>query len=163
MLTVVAAMVVSFAMAQNYIIVDSEKIFKSLSEYNSAIEQLDQYAKSEQEKVDKKFADVEQYYNAYMEVRSQLDANTQQKYENQILLLEKQANEYQESIFGTEGELMKKRVELVQPIQKRVFAAIESVAKSSGADMVLDKASNPTLLYSSESVDKTSAVVELLK
>lgn len=162
-LLVASLLTLGVAAAQNYIVVDSEKIFKSLAEYNEAIAELDKLAKSEQESVDKKFAEVEQYYNAYMQVRSSLDASTQQKYENQILALEKQATQYQESIFGESGSLMKRRLEMVQPIQRRVFSAIESVAKSSGADLVLDKASNPSLLYNSQGVDKTEAVITYLK
>jgi outer membrane protein len=58
---------------------------------------------------------------------------------------------------------MTKRTELIQPIQKRVFAAIEAFAKSRGYDLVLDAASNPTLLYSSAALDQTQAVIATLK
>ena len=60
-------------------------------------------------------------------------------------------------------EMMKKRIELIQPIQKRVFAAIESYAKSGGYDLVLDTAANATMLYHSESVDHTNKIIEQLK
>ena len=58
---------------------------------------------------------------------------------------------------------MKKRLELIQPIQKKVFDAIEQYATSNGYDLVLDSAANPTMLYKSEKVDQTDAVIELLK
>ena len=47
---------------------------------------------------------------------------------------------------------MKKRIEMIEPIQKQVFSAIEAYAKQVGADVVLDSANNPTLLYSNPSV-----------
>ena len=48
-------MTVGVASAQNYMVVDSEKIFKSLAEYNSALEQIDKLSKSYQDAVDAKF------------------------------------------------------------------------------------------------------------
>ena len=38
--------------AQNYIIVNSEKVFKSVADYNKAIYDLDELAKQYQEQVD---------------------------------------------------------------------------------------------------------------
>ena len=59
--------------------------------------------------------------------------------------------------------MVKKRIELIQPIQKRVFSAIDSYAKAGGYDMVLDSAANAAMLYSSESVNHTQKIIELLK
>ena len=50
---------------------------------------------------------------------------------------------------------MKKRIEVISPIQKQVFDAIEAYAKQAGADLVLDSANNPTLLYTNPSVELT--------
>ena len=98
-----------------------------------------------------------------MQQRAALSEATRQQREQQILQKEQEATEYQESIFGTDGELMKKRMELIQPIQKRVFSTLESFAKQNGYDLVIDIAANPTVLYYSESVNRTEAIIELLK
>ena len=58
---------------------------------------------------------------------------------------------------------MQKRLELIQPIQKRVFAAIEAYAGQAGADLVLDSASNPTLLYNAPKLDQTEGVIKRLE
>ena len=52
---------------------------------------------------------------------------------------------------------------MIEPIQKQVFAAIEAYAKQAGADMVLDSANNPTLLYTAPGVDRTQQVIDALK
>ena len=154
---------VGAASAQNYMVVDSEKVFKSLAEYNSALEQIDNLSKSYQEAVDTKFQKVEKLYNNYMQQRAYLSASSRQQVEQQILDLEAQATAYQESLFGAEGELMKRRMELIQPIQSKVFSAIESYSKQNGYDLVIDIAANPTVLYYSESVNRTQAIIESLK
>ena len=147
--------------AQNYIIVNSEKVFKSIDAYNTAISDLDKLAKQYQDQVDAKFAEVEALYNNY--VSQKISAAARQTRENAILNKEKEAQEYQESLFGQEGTLMKKRIEVISPIQKQVFDAIEAYAKQAGADLVLDSANNPTLLYTNPSVERTQQVIDALK
>lgn len=149
--------------AQNYIIVNSEKVFKSLDAYNTALSTLDKLAEQYQDQVDAKFAEVETLYNNYMNQKASLTAATRQSREDAILAKEKEAQNYQESLFGNEGMLIKKRVEMIEPIQKQVFATIEAYAKQSGADIVLDSANNPTLLYSNPKVDRTQQVIDALK
>ena len=149
--------------AQNYIIVNSEKVFKSIDAYNTALSTLDKLAEQYQDMVDAKFAEVETLYNNYMNQKASLTAATRQTRENDILAKEKAAQEYQETLFGNDGRLMKKRIEMIEPIQKQVFSAIEAYAKQVGADVVLDSANNPTLLYSNPSVDRTQQVIDVLK
>lgn len=149
--------------AQNYIIVNSEKVFKSVEAYNTAISDLDSLAKQYQEQVDAKFDEVETLYNNYMAQKASLSASARQAREALILAREKEAQQFQESLFGQEGILMQKRLELIQPIQKRVFAAIEAYAGQAGADLVLDSSNNPTLLYNNPSVERTQQVIEALK
>ena len=151
------------AQAQSYAVVNSEKIFKSIESYNAAITELDKLAGEYQEQVDEMFEQVEKFYNTYMERRNQLNAASQQANEEKILEMEKQATEFQESIFGTDGELMKKRLELIQPIQKMVFDAIENYAKQKGYDMIIDVSQNATMLYYSAKADQTEAIIALLK
>ena len=91
-----------------------------------------------------------------MSQKTSLSAARQTR-ENAILNKEKEAQEYQESLFGQEGTLMKKRIEVISPIQKQVFDAIETYAKQAGADLVLDSANNPTPLYTNPSVERTQA------
>lgn len=164
-LILIAAFVLSAGTlaAQNYIIVNSEKVFKSIDAYNTALSTLDKLAEQYQDLVDAKFAEVETLYNNYMNQKASLTAATRQARENDILAKEKAAQEYQETLFGNDGTLMKKRIEMIEPIQKQVFSAIEAYAKQVGTDVVLDSANNPTLLYSNPSVDRTQQVIDVLK
>ncbi|MBR4029574.1 MAG: OmpH family outer membrane protein [Alistipes sp.] len=161
----VMAMVLSLgvASAQNYMVVDSEKVFKSLPEYNNALEQIESLSQSYQSAVDAKFKEVEDFYNSYMQRRASLSATSRQQAEQMILDMEAKATEYQESLFGTDGELMKKRMELIQPIQQRVFDAIERFSMQNGYDLVIDIAANPTVLYYSDRVNFTQRIIDSLK
>ena len=162
-LTLALVLSAAFASAQNYAVVNSEKIFKSIDQYNQAITQLDQMANDYQKQVDLKFDEVEKIYNAYMARRAQLSQASQQANEENILKLEQEAQKYQESIFGTDGELMKKRLELIQPIQKKVFDTIKQYAEKKGYDMIIDISQNATMLYYSEHADHTDEILAILK
>ncbi len=164
LLTIVALVfAVGITSAQNYMVVNSEKVFKSLADYNKALEQIESLSESYQKQVDTKFAEVENLYNAYMSRKSSLSAGERQQWEQSILNKEAEATNYQESVFGAEGELMKRRMELIQPIQQRVFATLESFAKQYGYDLVIDISANPLVLYYSNKVDFTDKIIESLK
>ena len=154
---------VSAATAQKYIVVDSEKIFRSMTDYNTAMTTLDNLAKEYQTKVDATIAEVESLNNTYIAQKANLSTTQRNAKEQEILAKEKAAAEYQEAIFVNDGVMMIKRIELIQPIQKRVFSAIDSYAKAGGYDMVLDSAANAAMRYSSESVNHTQKIIELLK
>ena len=161
LVAVVAATAATFA--QNYIVVNSEKIFKAIAAYNEAIAELDRLADSYQSQVDAKFKEVETLYNNYMARKSTLSASSQAAAENQILAKEQEATALQESIFGTDGTLMKKRIELIQPIQQRVFKAIETYSQAKGYELVLDIAQNTEVLYYSPKADHTEEIIKIVK
>ncbi|MBP3355648.1 MAG: OmpH family outer membrane protein [Rikenellaceae bacterium] len=162
-LTVAFAALSTALFAQNYAVVNSEKVFKSIDAYNTALTQLDKLAEQYQQTVDKAFDELETTYNNYQARKATMSASSRQTQEDAIIAREKEIAKYQQSIFGTEGTLMKKRVELIKPIQDRVFKVIEEYAQSHGYDLVIDIAGNPTLLYYKPSADKTEEIIRLVK
>ena len=153
----------SGAWAQSYVFVNSETIFKSQADYNSAIKQLDDLSAEYQKNIDDAYAELDETFNNYAAQRGYLSETSRQNREEQIVNREKEIKKYQQDVFGPEGELMKKRIEVISPIQKQVFGAIETYAKQAGADLVLDSANNPTLLYTNPSVERTQQVIDALK
>ena len=164
----ILALLVAVAMcgvvsAQKLCVIDSEKVFKSIAAYNEAMTSLDKLSKEYQQTIEAKYKQVEALYNQYQAQKASLTEAARQSAEQQILALEQEAQQLQQSLFGTEGQLMKRRVELIEPVQKRVFAAIEKYAEQNGYDLVLDKASNVSLLYSSKAVNHTQQIIEMVK
>ena len=154
---------IAIASAQKYCVIDSEKIFKSVEAYNKAMTQLDELGNAYQTEVDNKYKSIESLYNNYMAQKNNLSVSTRTSIEQQILQKEQEAQKYQQEVFGENGTLMKKRVELIKPIQESVFAAIEKYAKANGYDLVLDKASNASILYLNTAIDQTEKIIEELK
>ena len=149
--------------AQKYCVIDSEKVFKSLDEYNKAMTSLDELGKAYQTEIDNRYKSIESLYNNYMAQKGSLSESTRASIEQQILQQEGEGQKYQQEDFGENGSRMKKRVELIKPIQTKVFAAIENYAKRNGYELVLDKASNASILYFGAAIDHTDKIIEELK
>lgn len=150
------------AKAQNYVVVDSEKIFKSIESYNTAVKEIESRGEAYQKQIDEAFDQLEQEYNTYQNAKAGYTATQRQNAERKILNREQEITKFQEQVFGDEGTLMKLREEKLKPIQDRVFKVIDEYAVKNGYGLVLDVASNPTVLYYSPAMDKTQEIIKIV-
>ncbi len=151
------------ANAQNYMVVNTETVFKSMTAYANAESSLETLGGQYQREIDDAYANVEKMYNEYMDEKAYLSESSRRLREDAILDAEARIQERQEELFGPEGELMKRRVDMVKPIQDKVFETINRYAQSHGFALVIDLANNPTVLYYSPSADKTKEIINLVK
>lgn len=152
--------VVTFA--QKFAYVDTDYILNQIPEYKTAQTELDKVSAQWQKEVEAKYAEIDKMYKAYQAEQILLTDDMKKKREADIIAKEKEAKDLQKQRFGVDGELFKKRQELVKPIQDRVFAAVKSIAEKGAYSAVFDKASDITMLYVSPKLDKSDAVLELL-
>lgn len=151
------------AFSQNYMVVNSETIFKSIDEYNTAVENIDAQAQQYQKNIDDAYAKIEEQYNSYMQIKQTLSQSEQQQREETIINNEKRVAEYQEAVFGSEGTISKLTNDNLEPIQERVFEVISKYATDHNYGMVMDIATNPGIVFHSPAVDKTQEIINLLK
>jgi outer membrane protein len=151
------------AMAQKYAYVDTEYILSKLSDYNSAQKQLDAISVQWQKEIEAKYQEIDKLYKAYQAEQILLTEEMRRKRENEIITKEKEAKELQKQRFGVDGDLFKKRQELVKPIQDKVFNAVQELAKKERLAVVFDKSGSLTMLYSDPKFDKSDVVLEMVK
>lgn len=154
---------VVMAQGKGAIVVNSETIFKAIPNYTSAMEKVDKLSQEYQKSVDAAFEAVEQMYNEYQTQKAYLSQTARNTREELILSREKEAIKLQQDIFSPEGTLMKKRIELIKPIQDAVFKVISTYASTNGYDMVIDIATNPSILYVSPLADKSDEIIKIVK
>lgn len=165
-LMILAAMVVfgaGVASAQNYIVVNTETIFKAIPAYNTAVAEIDTAAKQYQKTIDDAYAQLEEMYSSYVSQKASLSQSAQQQREETILNNEKKISEYQETAFGAEGKITKMQEEKLEPTRKKVMEMITKYAKEKGYGLVLDISTNPMVMYYDPNVDKTQQIISLLK
>lgn len=150
------------AFAQKFAYVDTDYILKSIPAYESAQEQLELMSKDWQSEIESKYADIEKMYKEYQAEKVLLTEDMKQKREEEIVQKERQTKELQKKYFGADGDLFKKRQELIKPIQDDIFNAIKDLATSGGYAFILDAAGGATFLYSDPKYDKSDDVLQKL-
>ncbi len=150
------------AAAQNYAVVNSQKVYQSMEAYAAAVEEIDELATAYQENIDEAYKKVEEMYQNYMIAKSALSYEEQQKEEKNIIANEQKITTYQENVFGTNGLLTKKQEEMLKPFHEKVASTIRTYAEQNGYDMVIDIATT-ALPYYSPKIDITEEIIKLVK
>ena len=75
-----------------------------------------------------------------------------------------QLQQFTQEKFGPEGELMRKNIELSEPIFKKINDAIQSMAEEEGYDFIFDAAAPSSgLVFAKEEYDLTESLLELME
>lgn len=150
------------AQVQKYCVIDSKYILEKIPEYVDAQKKLDESSIAWQGEVDKKMAQIEQMYKSYQAERPMLSEDARKKREDEIIAKEKEAKDLQKRYFGYDGELFKKRQDLVKPIQDKVFNAVQQYAQQRNYEIVYDKAGGITIFYADPKIDKSDDIVKIV-
>lgn len=148
------------ASAQKIGYVDTEYILGQIPEYKAAQAELDKQSVQWQKEIEAKYAEIDKMYKAYQAEQILLTEEMKKKREGDIVAKEKEAKDLQKQRFGVDGELFKKRQELVKPIQDKVYNAVKAIADKGGYSIIFDKAGDLTMLYANAKIDKSDDVLE---
>jgi outer membrane protein len=149
--------------AQKIAVVDINQILNSLPSYKTAQEELDKVATKWRSEISQQQDAIKGMYNKYQAEQVLMSEEARKQREEEIMNKEKEVREAQRSKFGPEGELFKKRSELVKPIQDKVYSVIERFAADKGYDLILDKGGSAGIIFANATTDKTTAIIELVK
>jgi outer membrane protein len=145
--------------AQRFGYVDTEYILDMLPEYKSAQKQLDLIAETWQKEAEEKKAEIDKMLKDFQAEQILMTEEMKKKKEAEIKAKEAELKEFMNKKFGYEGELFKKRQELVKPIQDKVFDACQKIAKQSALDFIFAKGGDMIMMYSNAKYDKSDEVL----
>jgi outer membrane protein len=152
----------ALAIGQKYAFVDSEYIRKNIPTFTTAQEQLDKLSKQWEKEVADGYAVVEQMYKSYQSETVLLSQDMKTKREEAIVAKEKEMKDLQNKYFGMEGDLFKKREELVKPIQDEILKAIKEIAVEGSYAVIFDTASGGNILFANPKFDISDQVLQKL-
>jgi outer membrane protein len=164
-LFITAALILSIgaaANAQRYCVIDTKYILESIPEYKESQSKIDAIAEQWQKEIDAKFQEVDKMYKSYQAEQVMLTEELKHKREDEIVAKEKEAKDLQRKRFGYEGDLFKKREELVKPIQDKIYNAVQKLSASRMYDFVLDKAGGATVIFFDPKLDKSEDILKAL-
>jgi outer membrane protein len=145
--------------AQKIGYVDTDYILTSIPEYKAAQGEIDKLSVDWQKEIEAKYTEIDKLYKAYQADAILLTDDMKKKRENEIINKEKEVKELQKQRFGVDGELFKKRQELVKPLQDKIYNAVKAVAERGGLAIILDKAGQVSILYANTKYDKSEDVL----
>lgn len=158
-----AMLAVAFtASAQKFALVDMEYILKNIPAYERANEQLTQVAKKWQAEVDALNTEAQTMYKNYQNEVVFLSQEQKKERQEAIMNKEKEASELKRKYFGPEGELFKKRTSLITPIQEEIYNAVKDIADLRGYSLILDRASDTSIIFGSPKIDISNEVLSKL-
>ncbi|MDZ7658435.1 OmpH family outer membrane protein [Fodinibius sp.] len=142
--------------------VNTDQILAQMSEYQGIQEQLSTLSSEWNKQLDKIEQEIEQLKEDFKAKEilytEELKKQKQQEIQNKV----QQRQQYLDEKFGAEGEYFQKQKELLEPIQRKVFEAINKVANDQNFDFVFDRAQNSNMLYSEQEWNLNDEVLQAL-
>ncbi|MFO8067502.1 MAG: OmpH family outer membrane protein [Bacteroidales bacterium] len=148
------------ASAQRFAYIDSDYIMDNIPEYQAAQRQVEEISVQWQEEVENLFSQIDEMYQEYQAEAALLPEEVKREKEEQIIEKEKEAKALQMQRFGRDGDLFKKREELIQPIQDKIYDAVKEVASKGNYAVIFDKASGATMIFTDVRYDLSDDVLQ---
>jgi len=162
LLSAVVCLLAFAASAQRYAVLDTKYILDRLPEYKEAQKQLDQFSSAWQKELDGMQQNLDKMYRDFDAEQVMLSDDLKKKREDELFNKEKELRDLQRQRFGYEGDLFKKRQELIKPVQDKVYNAVQKMAEK-GYDFILDnKSEGITVIFADPKLDRSEDVLKML-
>ena len=130
--------------------IDMEYILANVPEYQEASAQLEERVLQWKFELEKDVKKVEVMRIALEQERPLLTKELIGEKEAIITFEESKIAEYQQKRFGTNGDFILQKKQLIQPIQDQVFNAIQDIGIQRNYDFIFDRTSNVGMVFSAE-------------
>jgi len=148
--------------AQRIAFVDTKYILEQMPDYAAAQQELDRNSKRWQDEIDERWSQIKRLRDAFNAEAILLTEEMKKSRQEEINRKEQDARDLQQRRFGVGGDLFKKRQELIQPIQDRIFDAVKEVAGTSYVAIFDIGGVGNNVLYASEKYDRSDQVLRKL-
>lgn len=149
----------SVTFAQKYAYVNTQYILDNIPEYKAAMQQLDNVSLQWQKEIEDRYAIIDKLYKTYQAEQVLLTEEMKKRRQDEINTKEKDVKELQKQRFGFEGDLFKKKQELVKPIQDKIYNAVKKLATDGSYAVIFDKSSDLVMLYTNPKYDKSDDIL----
>lgn len=144
--------------------VDSQIILTQLPEAIKAQSDLDAMTSVWSNQVDSMKLALQQQYADVQKQLATMTEDQKQIKQKELIEKEQQIYAFQNQKFGQpNGEIYQKQETIFDPVKKKIYTAIELVAKEEGMQFIFDKSGDILLLYADAAFDITFKVLDSLK
>lgn len=150
------------ATAQRIAFVDTKYILEQMPDYAAAQQELDRTSKKWQNEIDERWSQIKKLRESFNAEAILLTEEMKKSRQAEIDKKEQEARDLQQKRFGVGGDLFKKRQELIQPIQDRIYDAVKEVAGTTYIAVFDIGGAGNNVLFASEKYDKSDSVLRKL-
>ena len=145
--------------AQKFAYVNTAYILENIPDYKTAQQNLDNLSLTWQKEIEDKYAIIDKLYKAYQAEQVLLTEEMKRRRQDEISQKEKDVKDLQKQRFGYEGDLFKKKQEVVKPIQDKIYNAVKKLATDQGYAVIFDKSSELIMLFTNPKYDKSDEIL----
>jgi outer membrane protein len=142
--------------------VDTQYILKQMPQYQQSEQRLNDEVKKWQDEIVRQQSALEKLKIAFENEKVLLTDNQQKTKLSVIDSTEKVLNDFIEKKFGTNGESIGLRVNLVKPLQDQIWNAVNAVATKDKYNIIFDKSSDLIMIFTDSRYDITDRVLNQL-
>lgn len=149
--------------AQKIGYIDSEYILNKHPDYKVIQQELENISaewKKQAQDLDKEIKDLS------VLLKAEEVLLTEEMYQQRLELIklkQKESQEFNSRIFGINGQYFQKQAELLQPLQSKIYDAIERITRRNNLGMLFDKAADPSaIIWTDPRHDYSEFVLEEL-
>lgn len=142
--------------------VDTDYILSQMSEYKGVQQQLRSVSSEWRDRLEEMENEIKQLRENFQSKEilytDEQRAEKKQEIQNKV----QQRQNFLDQKFGADGEYFTRQKELLEPLQRKIFNAINTVADRQNFDFVFDRAQNSSMLYSVQEWNLNEQVLQEL-
>jgi len=150
------------AFGQKFALIDMEYILTNIPAYERTNEQLNRASQNWQNEIEAIQQEAQNMYKQYQSDLAFLSPEIKTKREEEIIKKEQEAQDLKRQYFGADGELYKRRENLMRPMQDEIYNAVKDISEQKGYQLILDRASAMSIIFASPQIDISNEVLAKL-
>ncbi len=149
--------------SQRIAYIDMDYILQNIPQYIEAQNALNDKVAGWKSNLDKEARQIEVMKTDLSNEKAILTKELADEREEDIQVKQEALRKLESLYFGTDGDMYILRKKLIQPIQDRVYNAVQTIASRKKYDFVFDKSGELIMLYSNKKYDISPLVLKLIK
>jgi outer membrane protein len=148
-----------FGQDQKIGFIDSDVIMENMPEYAGIEQRLSLISENWRREIAEKEREIEELQQEFEAREILFTDEIRQQRINEIHAKQDQLERFIEDRFGPRGEYFSRQKELLEPIQRQIFDALNRVAERDSYDFVFDRAQDTKFLYVRQEWNLTQEVM----
>ena len=142
--------------------IDTEYILSNLDEYKRASSELSKQADQWKKEIETSLSKIKASRAQLENEKILLTPEIYEERLNDITFEEQEILDYQLKRFGSEGDLILQKKQLIKPIQDQIFNAVQEIAKARQYDFIFDKSADLVMLFATNRYDLSDIIVKTI-